>query len=608
MMALHQAPRAWYETLSTYLLENRFRRGIIDKTLFIKKDKGDILLVQVYVDDIIFGSTKKSLCVEFESLMHKKFQMSSMGELTFFLGLQVMQRDDGIFISQDKYVADILKKFDFVTMKTSSTPIETHKALLKDEEAEDVDVHLYRLMIGSLMYLTASRPDIMFVVCACARDSPFDLEAFSDSDYAGASLDRKSTTGAEYAQMMLETAVDDAIQVSTVGLTYYTLDTEEMEITATIDGKVKIVSKASIRRHHKLEDSDGISNLSTTEIFKQLAFMGTYIAPTFTQKLFNNMRRASKGYTEVDIPLFPTMLIQGPDVQGEGLTVPVESPTQTNVADKAASTGVDVRHEEAATTVTSLDVVQGSGNIDKTPSMPHDSPLPRVYTLGSDEGRMQHNELMDLVTKLSYKVVALEIGLQHTKKVYGTAFTKLIKKVKKLEKTVKTRQARRKARIVVSDDEEDLEDPSKQGRKIAEIDQDPDISLIQHDVEVQGRHENDMEYDFEFTAAEEVYTTEKGVSTAKPVSTAGASVSTASASSAKDKGKAIMEEAKTIQNKTKLQLEQERLGYEEALRLQAEIDDEEMQRIARVQEEASSFNIEEWDNIQARVESDEEFA
>ncbi|GJU25746.1 putative ribonuclease H-like domain-containing protein [Tanacetum coccineum] len=195
LYGLHQAPRAWYETLSTYLLENGFRRGTIDKTLFIKKDKGDILLVQVYVDDIIFGSTKNSLCVEFEQMMHKKFQMSSMGELTFFLGLQVMQKDDGIFISQDKYVADILKKFDFVTVKTASTPIETNKALLKDEEAEDVDVHLYRSMIGSLMYLTASRPDIMFVVCACARDSPFDLEAFSDSNYAGASLDRKSTTG-----------------------------------------------------------------------------------------------------------------------------------------------------------------------------------------------------------------------------------------------------------------------------------------------------------------------------------------------------------------------------------------------------------------------------
>ncbi|GKA78341.1 putative ribonuclease H-like domain-containing protein, partial [Tanacetum coccineum] len=166
LYGLHQAPKAWYETLSTYLLENRFRRGTIDKTLFIKKDKGDILLVQVYVDDIIFGSTKKSLCVEFEQMMHKRFQMSSIGELTFFLGLQ-----------------------------TASTLIETNKALLKDEEAKDVDVHLYRSMIGSLMYLTASRPNIMFAVYACARDSPFDLEAFSDSDYIGASIDRKSTTG-----------------------------------------------------------------------------------------------------------------------------------------------------------------------------------------------------------------------------------------------------------------------------------------------------------------------------------------------------------------------------------------------------------------------------
>ncbi|GJQ97161.1 putative ribonuclease H-like domain-containing protein [Tanacetum coccineum] len=165
---LHQAPRAWYETLSTYLLENGFRRGTIDKTLFIK-DKGDILLVKVYVDDIIFGSTKNSLCVEFEQMMYKKFQMSSIGELTFFLRLQVMQKDDGIFISQDKYVADILKKFEFITINIASTPIETNKALLKDKEAKDVDVHLYRSMIGSLMYLTASKLDIMFVVCACAR-------------------------------------------------------------------------------------------------------------------------------------------------------------------------------------------------------------------------------------------------------------------------------------------------------------------------------------------------------------------------------------------------------------------------------------------------------
>nr|GFD26669.1 putative ribonuclease H-like domain-containing protein [Tanacetum cinerariifolium] len=143
--------------------------GTIDKTLFIKKDRDGILLVQVYVDDIIFGSTKKSLCDEFEQMMHKRFQMSSIGELTFILGLQVKQKDDEIFISQDKYMADILNKFDFTTVKTASTLIEPNKALIKDVEAEDVDVHLYRSMIGSLMYLTTFRPTIMFAVCTCAR-------------------------------------------------------------------------------------------------------------------------------------------------------------------------------------------------------------------------------------------------------------------------------------------------------------------------------------------------------------------------------------------------------------------------------------------------------
>ncbi|GKB55337.1 putative ribonuclease H-like domain-containing protein, partial [Tanacetum coccineum] len=201
LYGLHQAPRAWYATLSTFLLKNGYRRGTIDKTLFIKKDKHDIILVQVYVDDIIFGSTKKSWCDEFEALMKSRFQMSSMGELTFFLGLQVKQTEDGIFISQDKYVAEILKKFDFVNVKTASTPIETQKPLVKDEEASDVDVHLYRSMIGSLMYLTASRPDIMYLKGKpklglwYPRVSSFDLEAYSDSDYAGANLDRKSTTG-----------------------------------------------------------------------------------------------------------------------------------------------------------------------------------------------------------------------------------------------------------------------------------------------------------------------------------------------------------------------------------------------------------------------------
>ncbi|GJS64227.1 putative ribonuclease H-like domain-containing protein [Tanacetum coccineum] len=353
------APVARIEAIRS-TVPDKIQKSTIDKTLFIKKDRGDILLVQVYVDDIIFGSTKKSLCVEFEQMMHKRFQMSSMGELTFFLGLQVQQKEDGIFISQDKYVADILKKFDFTTIKAASTPIETNKALNKDEEAEDVDVHLYRLMIGSLMYLTASRPDIMFTACACARfqvtlkvshlhvvkrifkslkgqpklglwypmDSPFDLEAFSNSDYARASLDGKSTTGgcqflgkrliswqckkqtivansttkAEYVaienclwhyktiykewedRMERATTTASSLEAEQYSEQFWqtasvsTLENGDMEITATIDGKFKVVYEASIRMNLRFyEDSDGISTLPTLEIFEQLALMGVCV-------------------------------------------------------------------------------------------------------------------------------------------------------------------------------------------------------------------------------------------------------------------------------------------------------------------------------------------
>nr|GEY23892.1 putative ribonuclease H-like domain-containing protein [Tanacetum cinerariifolium] len=205
----------------------KFTKGNIDKTLFIRRHKGDILLVQVYVDDIIFGLTKKELCISFEKLMHDKFQTSSIGELSFFLRLQVKQKKEGIVISQDTYVDEILKKFRFFEVKTASTPMETQNPLLKDKNGEEVDVYIYRSIIGSLMYLTSSRPEIMFVVRACARyqvnpkvshlhavkrifrylkgqhklglwypkDSPLDLMAYTDSDYAGASLDRKSTIG-----------------------------------------------------------------------------------------------------------------------------------------------------------------------------------------------------------------------------------------------------------------------------------------------------------------------------------------------------------------------------------------------------------------------------
>ncbi|GJS74734.1 hypothetical protein Tco_0707575 [Tanacetum coccineum] len=375
-----------------------------------------------------------------------------------------------------------------------------------------------------------------------------------------------------------------------------TLDNLEIKLTATIDGKVKIVTEASVRRPLQLADSDGISSLPTTEIFEQLSLMGfievflnkhkrllqpytrLYIAPTHTQKLFSNMKRASKGYTGENISLFPTMIIQGPVVQGEGSTHP--SP----VADKAASTGVDVRYGGDITTVTSLKAGQGSGNIDKTPTMPHDSPLLRVNKLGSDEGSMTLQELMVLCTTLSKKVERLETDLKQTKKLYDATYTRLIKKVKKFEKTVKSSQARRMAKIVFSDDDDDLEDPSKQCRKIDEIDQDPGISLVQHDVEIQGRYRQDMEFDLDVSTAESISTAGAAVTTASVavVSTASPTkrVSTADditmaetlvyirKSAARDKGKGKMDESETVQTKTKFQQEQERLGYKAAMRLQ----------------------------------------
>nr|GFA13862.1 hypothetical protein [Tanacetum cinerariifolium] len=200
LYGLHQAPRAWYERLSTFLLKHRYSRGTIDKTLFIKKDSKDIMLVQVYVDDIIFGSTRKDWCEEFKTLMQSEFEMSSMGPLTFFLGLQVDKRPDGFFIHQEKYVADILKNFDLDNSKLASTPFEPQKIREKNVLNEPISVHLYRSMIGCLMYLTATRPDIMFVVCVAARHqvTPKTSNLLSVkrifNDYASAHGDRKSTT------------------------------------------------------------------------------------------------------------------------------------------------------------------------------------------------------------------------------------------------------------------------------------------------------------------------------------------------------------------------------------------------------------------------------
>ncbi|GJU75121.1 hypothetical protein Tco_1272191 [Tanacetum coccineum] len=447
------------------------------------------------------------------------------------------------------------------------------------------------------------------------------------------------------------------------------LEDEDMGITATIDGKVKVVSEASIRRHLKLEDSDGISTLSTAEIFEQLALMGyvsnsdsltfqkghfspqwkilirtilhclssknttweqfssniataiiclatnrtfnfsklifeamvknldsktkflmyprfiqiflnkhkrlllphkrIYIAPTLTQKLFSNMKRASKGYTGMDTPLFQTNAVQGQhykvkDQQSQLLQCPM------------------------------IHLSHGSLHLNVEDSL----------TL---------NELTVHYTLLSKKVESSESDLKQTKQTYGAAYTKLIIKVKKLEHKVKAIKARRKVKLVISDDEDDLEDPSKQGRKIAQIDKDEGITLVQMGAQTQGRSDEDIMYvtsiyDYlegfigpsitittvelvQLAPGERNYCKKKGIS--PPVLKI----------SAKDKGKAIMTEPeKPLKKKDQIQSDEEL-----ALRLHSEEQAEfkRLQKVRVAQEEASRAVIyEEIDNIQAMIEAE----
>ena len=224
LYGLKQAPRAWYDTLKEYLLQNGFKIGLVDTTLFTKTKGKDLFVCQIYVDDIIFGSTNRAMSLDFSKVMEKKFEMSMEGELKLFLGLQIKQMKNGIFISQEKFAKDIIKKFDLTEAKPMKTPMQTNGHLDLNKTGKAVDLKEYRSMIGSLLYLCASRPDIMLSVCMCARfqadpkeehrtavrriiryllhtpgfglwypkGAPFELIGYSDSDYAGCKVDRKS--------------------------------------------------------------------------------------------------------------------------------------------------------------------------------------------------------------------------------------------------------------------------------------------------------------------------------------------------------------------------------------------------------------------------------
>nr|GEW24936.1 hypothetical protein [Tanacetum cinerariifolium] len=343
-------------------------KGKIDQTLFIKKQKGDILLVQVYVDDIIFGSTNKDLCKAFEKLMKDKFQMSSMGKLTFFLRLQLKQKQDGIFSSQDKYVAKILRKFGLTDRKSASTPIDTEKPLLKDPDGEDVDVHTYRSMIGSLMYLTSSRPDIMFATVVVTSST--EAEYVAAASCCAQKIDFLNAHVIQYVLM-----VNPTIYVSCIKQFWTPVSIKKsndvVRMQALIDRKKVIITEDFVRQALRLDDADSVNCLPNEEIFAELTWMGyekpstkltfykafflaqwnlvrnvdsplkllmyprflqlminaqignisshntKYTSPAPIQKVFANMRRVGKRFSRVDTPLFNGMLVpqQAQDVE-----------------------------------------------------------------------------------------------------------------------------------------------------------------------------------------------------------------------------------------------------------------------------------------------------
>ncbi|GJS75224.1 retrovirus-related pol polyprotein from transposon TNT 1-94 [Tanacetum coccineum] len=224
---LEQAPTAWYDRLKAFLIKHDYTMGMVDKTLFTKNKESNLIIVQIYVDDIIFGLTCQEMCDDFAKIMHDEIEMSMMGELNFFLGLQIKQLEDGIFFNQSKYIKELLKKFRLEDSNPMKTPTSTETKLTKDKEGESIDNTKYRGMIGSLLYLMASRPDIMFSVFLCARfqeepktshlevvkrifryvkgithlglwypkGSGIETIVYADSDHAGDYMDRKSTSG-----------------------------------------------------------------------------------------------------------------------------------------------------------------------------------------------------------------------------------------------------------------------------------------------------------------------------------------------------------------------------------------------------------------------------
>ncbi|GKB76271.1 retrovirus-related pol polyprotein from transposon TNT 1-94, partial [Tanacetum coccineum] len=444
-----------------------------------------------------------------------------------FLGLQVQKKKDGIFISKDKYVDEILKKFRFIEVKIARTPIETQKPLLKDEDGKEVDVHMYRSMIGSLMYLTSSRPEIMFVVYACARyqvnpnvlhlyavkrifkylkgqpkmglwypkDSPFDLVAYTNSDYAGASLDRKSTIrGCQSLRCRL---ISWHCKIQTV-VANSTTEAEYMAASSCC-GQVLWI------QNQLLDYGD----CNEKKLIQMVKIHTDKNVTDLLTKAFD-VRKAKKSVKLMMEKLFRMEL--------ELLLVTQNKAVYKELGDRLV---------RVATTASSLGAEQDSGpgcqetmgdtiaqtRFENVSKLSNDSLLTIGNTLRSDEDRLKLDELMELCTNLQTRVLDLE----KTKTTQHIEIDSLKRRVKKLEKkrSLRTHKLKRlykvglSARVESSRDEQELgEDASKQGRRINVIDVDEDITLVN----VQDDVDNEM-FDVNALNDEEVFVVEQEVAT-----------------------------------------------------------------------------------------------
>ncbi|GJU43329.1 hypothetical protein Tco_1200595 [Tanacetum coccineum] len=412
--------------------------------------------------------------------------MSSMRELSFFLGLQVQQKKKGIFISQDKYVNEILRKYNYTDVKYASTPTDLEKPLVQDGDAVDVDEHLYRSMIGSLMYLIASRPDIMFAVSACARfqvspktsyllavkrifrylkgkpslglwyskDSPLELVAYTDSNYARATQDRKSTTrGCQFLgnrliswqckkQTMVATSTTKAeyvtaasccrrvlwIQNQLLDYGYNFMNTiiyiDNNSTICIIENPVQHSKTKHIEiRHHFIRDCNAkkliqMAKIDTKHNVATLLIKG-FNAGRF--QYFVSISTAKNGEVKITAT-----------IDGHSMTI----------TEGSLRRHLKLDDQDGISSIPNSGYLRAIGGLwDITQTQikhhfptPHDSPLHVVHSHGSDEGSLKLNELMNLVTKLSDRIGVLEDDLKKTKKTYSSAYTKLILRVKKLER------------------------------------------------------------------------------------------------------------------------------------------------------------------------------